>query len=69
MTIEYEALIAILRDCGLPDDDAPPGSALLIRFKPLGHVARSEEYVTPEGRIIALDLDQERNLCAIEIVG
>jgi hypothetical protein len=30
-------------------------------------VVRSEEYVTPDGAVVALDLNADGDLCAIEI--
>ena len=69
MIINLEDLTEVLSASGLPDNGASPRSALLIRFKVLDRVVRSEEYVTPDGRIVSLDFDASDELCAIEIAG
>ena len=69
MIVEFEDLVEILKASKRPDQGASPGSALLIRFKVLERAVRSEEHVTPEGRIVVLDFDDDDDVCSIEIAG
>ena len=68
MILDYKTILELLDKSGLPDQGSPPRSALLIRFSRLETVARKEEFVTPDGTIVALDVDKEGDLCAMEII-
>jgi len=68
MIIEYSHLVGLLRKSGLPNQETEPGEALYVRFKKIDRVEGSEEFTTPDGEIVKLDLDGEEDLCGIEIV-
>ncbi|HET9391904.1 MAG TPA: DUF2283 domain-containing protein [Candidatus Rubrimentiphilum sp.] len=68
MIIGYDHLVELLRKSGLPNQDADPGDALYIRFKKIDRIEGSDEFTTPDGAIVKLDLDGEEDLCGIEIV-
>jgi hypothetical protein len=65
MLIDYETLVALLEKSGLPDQGAPPSMGITIRFKERKPVDGSQRFTTPDGRLVALALNAEGELCAI----
>jgi len=69
MLIDYETLVALLEKSGLPDQGAPPSLGITIRFKELKSAKGSKQFTTPDGRLVALALNAEGELCAIAMTG
>ena len=68
MIIDYERLVELLESSGLPDAGTPAKLALMIRFKKTPGVKHGEQYIADDGTILTIDLDENDDLCSIEIV-
>ena len=68
MIIEYERLVELLEASGLPDAGAPARMALMIRFTKKNGAKHGEQFIADDGTILTIDLDENEDLCSIEIV-
>jgi uncharacterized protein YuzE len=68
MTVDFNALVVLLKQSGLLDQGAPPEDALYIRFGQADQVKGSDEFTTPDGHLVKLDLGGDGELFGVEIV-